>query len=172
MQILVVEDEAAIADFVVRGLAAEGHALRCAAAGAEGERLALSGEFDLVILDRMLPERDGMDVLAAIRRSLPQLPVIMLTARDSVEDRVAGLDGGATDYVTKPFAFDELAARVRTHLRRRPGEVVPELEAGGIRLDLIARDGRARRRDRAAARARGGAARPPDAPRRPGLLAP
>ena len=90
-----------------------------AADGIEGERLALEGGFDLVILDRMLPGRDGLEVLEAIRRAEPGLPVILLTARTEVEDRVEGLDRGATDYVTKPFSFEELEARVRAHLRRR-----------------------------------------------------
>ena len=139
MEILVVEDEPAIADFLVRGLAAEGHEVRSAADGVEGERLALSGEFDLVILDRMLPGRDGMEVLGAIRRRRPALPVILLTARDSIADRVEGLDEGATDYVTKPFSFDELAARVRAHLRRQETEGATRLEGGGIVLDLLAR---------------------------------
>src|ERR1051326_6116732 len=142
MRILVVEDEAAIADFLVHGLETEGHTVHTAEDGVEGERLALGGDVDLVILDRMLPGRDGMEVLEAIRRSEPGLPVIMLTARDAVEDRVAGLDQGATDYVTKPFSFEELAARVRAHLRQPASEVATELEAGGIRLDLLARTDR------------------------------
>jgi DNA-binding response OmpR family regulator len=139
MEILVVEDEVAIADFLVRGLKAEGHDVRSAGDGAEGERLALDEDVDLVILDRMLPGRDGMDVLAAVRRAKPSLPVILLTARDAVADRVEGLDRGASDYVTKPFAFEELAARVRAHLRQPVSELATELEAGGIRLDLLAR---------------------------------
>jgi DNA-binding response OmpR family regulator len=139
MEILVVEDEASIADFLVRGLEAEGHGVRSAADGIEGERIALGGDVDLVILDRMLPGRDGMEVLAAIHRAKPALPVIMLTARGNVTDRVAGLDHGATDYVTKPFSFDELAARVRTHLRQPGNEVATELKAGGVTLDLLAR---------------------------------
>jgi DNA-binding response OmpR family regulator len=139
MRILVVEDEASIADFLVRGLEAEGHAVRSAADGLAGESLALEAGVDLVILDRMLPGRDGLDVLAAIRAARPSLPVILLTARDSVADRVEGLDRGATDYVTKPFSFEELAARVRAHLRQPAPEVATELEAAGVRLDLVAR---------------------------------
>lgn len=139
MRILVVEDEAAIADFLVHGLEGEGHDVRSAADGVEGERMALGGDVDLVILDRMLPGRDGMDVLAGIRRAEPSLPVIMLTARDAIDDRVAGLDRGATDYVTKPFSFEELAARVRAHLRQPVGEVATELDAGGVHLDLLSR---------------------------------
>ena len=139
MRILVVEDEVAIADFLVHGLEGEGHDVCSAADGVEGERLALGGDVDLVILDRMLPGRDGMDVLAGIRRAEPSLPVIMLTARDAIDDRVAGLDRGATDYVTKPFSFEELAARVRAHLRQPAGEVATELDASGIHLDLLSR---------------------------------
>jgi DNA-binding response OmpR family regulator len=139
MEILVVEDEAAILDFIARGLEAEGYAVRTATDGAEGERLALDGGADLVILDRMLPGRDGIEVLASIRKSKPGLPVIVLSAKSEITDRVEGLDSGATDYMTKPFAFEELAARVRANLHRPPTEVATELEAGGVRLDLLAR---------------------------------
>ncbi len=139
MEILIVEDESAIADFLERGLAREGFAVQTAADGAEGERLALDHAFDLIVLDRMLPGRDGLEVLAAIRRAKPSLPVIMLTARTEVADRVEGLDHGATDYVTKPFSFEELAARVKAHLRQAEREAPTTLEAGGIRLDLVER---------------------------------
>lgn len=139
MEILIVEDEPAIADFLARGLTSEGFAVQAVADGAEGERLALNHAFDLIVLDRMLPGRDGLEVLAAIRRSKPALPVIMLTARTEVGDRVEGLDHGATDYVTKPFSFEELAARVRAHLRQADSEAATTLEAGDIRLDLVAR---------------------------------
>jgi DNA-binding response OmpR family regulator len=140
MEILIVEDEAGIADFLSRGLAAEGFEVRAAADGIAGEDLAVEGGFDLVILDRMLPGRDGIEVLAGIRRHRPELPVIMLTARDEVADRVEGLESGATDYVTKPFAFDELLARVRAHLRHAAAAERPTvLEAGGIKLDLLSR---------------------------------
>jgi DNA-binding response OmpR family regulator len=140
VEILVVEDEAAIADFVARGLEGEGHEVLVAADGAEGERLALSEGVDLVILDRMLPGRDGMEVLAAVRAAKPSLPVILLTAKGEVADRVEGLDAGASDYLTKPFSFEELAARVRAHLRHPEGEAgVAALEAAGMRLDLVSR---------------------------------
>ena len=139
MEILVVEDESAIADFLERGLRREGFAVQAVADGCEGERLALNHAFDLIVLDRMLPGRNGLEVLAAIRRSKPALPVIMLTARAEVADRVEGLDRGATDYVTKPFSFEELAARVRAHLRQADSEAATTLEAGGIRLDLVER---------------------------------
>ncbi len=131
MEILVVEDEAGIADFLERGLEAEGFAVRTAGDGIEGERLALEAAFDLVVLDRMLPGRDGLEVLAAIRGAKPALPVILLTARDEVAERVEGLDSGATDYVTKPFSFDELLARVRAHLRQADAETTTTLEACG-----------------------------------------
>jgi DNA-binding response OmpR family regulator len=139
MEILVVEDEEAIADFLLRGLEAEGFAVSGAVDGIEGERLALSGSFELVILDRMLPGRDGIDVLAAIRREKPTLPVILLTAKGEVADRVEGLDAGATDYVQKPFSFDELLARIRAHLRVAGAEPRTVLEAAGVRLDLLSR---------------------------------
>ncbi len=139
MRILVVEDEPAIADFVRRGLQAEGYAVDCALDGEEGERRALAGDVDLVILDVMLPGRDGLGVLDSIRRRKPALPVIMLTARGEVEDKVTALDAGATDYVTKPFSFDELAARVRAHLRMPDQGRTTELEVAGIRLDFLTR---------------------------------
>ncbi|HSR93226.1 MAG TPA: response regulator transcription factor, partial [Solirubrobacterales bacterium] len=139
MEILVVEDETTIADFLTRGLEAAGYGVATAPDGVEGERLALGGGFDLVILDRMLPGRDGIEVLAAIRQAKPSLPVILLTAKGEIADRVEGLDRGATDYMTKPFAFDELVARVRAHLRQPAGTAPTVLEAGGMRLDLLAR---------------------------------
>lgn len=142
MEILVVEDEEAIADFLARGLGAEGFAVRTAADGAEGERLALGDGFDLIVLDRMLPGRDGLEVLAAIRREKPTLPVIVLTAKGEIADRVEGLEAGATDYVTKPFAFEELLARIKAHLRQAGAETTTTLEAGGIQLDLLSRQAR------------------------------
>ena len=135
-----VEDEAGIADFLERGLAAEGFAVRTAADGIEGQRLALEEGIDLVVLDRMLPGRDGLEVLAAIRGAKPALPVILLTALDETAEKIAGLESGATDYVTKPFSFDELVARVRAHLRQADAETTTTLEASGIRLDLLSRE--------------------------------
>jgi DNA-binding response OmpR family regulator len=139
VEILIVEDEAAIADFLERGLSREGFAVQTAIDGVEGERLALDHHFDLVVLDRMLPGRDGLEVLAAIRRGKPALPVIMLTAKSEISDRVEGLNSGAADYVTKPFSFAELAARVKAQLRQPGGQAATTLEAGGIRLDLVNR---------------------------------
>jgi len=139
MRILVVEDELPIADFVCRGLEAEGYAVDHATDGVEGERLAIAGDVDLVILDLMLPGRDGISVLQGIRRAKPGLPVILLTARDAVGDKVQGLDSGANDYVTKPFSFDELTARVRAQLRGPVQGESTVLEAAGVRLDLLSR---------------------------------
>jgi DNA-binding response OmpR family regulator len=140
VEILVVEDEEGIADFLSRGLAAEGYEVTVAGDGIAGERLALGGAADLVVLDRMLPGRDGLAVLSAIRGKKPLLPVIMLTAKAEVADRVEGLDLGATDYVTKPFAFEELLARIRSRLREAGDASPTTLEAGGIRLDLLSRE--------------------------------
>lgn len=139
MEILVVEDEPAIADFLGRGLKAEGFDVITANDGIEGERLVLGGNVDIVILDRMLPGRDGIEMLAAIRRVRPTLPVIMLTAKGEIADRVEGLDMGATDYMTKPFAFEELLARIRARLQQPDTQVATVLEAEGVRLDLLAR---------------------------------
>src|SRR3954453_5534502 len=141
MKILVVEDETAIADFVQRGLEAEGYAVECAGDGNEGERQALTGDPDLVVLDLMLPGRDGMSVLDSIRTEKPALPVIVLTAKDAVEDKVAGLGGGAFDYVTKPFSFDELTARIRARLRESAhGPEATTVDAAGIHVDLLSRE--------------------------------
>ena len=139
MHILIVEDEAAIAGFLERGLAAEGYAVSCVADGVEGARAAQASDIDLVVLDLMLPHRDGLEVLAGIRETRPHLPVIVLTARAETGEKVAALDRGATDYVTKPFSFDELAARVRAHLRGRDEASLPRIEAADIRLDMISR---------------------------------
>jgi DNA-binding response OmpR family regulator len=139
MEILVVEDEAGIVDFLARGLSAEGYGVRVADDGIAGEELAMEREIDLVVLDRMLPGRDGIEVLKAIRRARPALPVIMLTAKTEIADRVEGLDLGATDYVTKPFSFEELLARIRAHLRAGGEGSETTLEAAGIKLDLVER---------------------------------
>ncbi|HEX4751737.1 MAG TPA: response regulator transcription factor [Solirubrobacterales bacterium] len=142
MEILVVEDEPGIADFLERGLKAEGYGVMVAVDGEEGARLALGPEVDLVVLDRMLPRVDGLEVLERVRRVRPLLPVIMLTARAEVADRVEGLDSGATDYVTKPFAFEELLARIRARSRDGGGSTETVIEAAGIRLDLLSREAR------------------------------
>ena len=139
MRILVVEDERGIADFVSRGLESEGYAVTCVHDGTDGEALALTGRFDLIVLDRMLPGRTGMEILETFRGSDSGTPVIMLTAKAEISDRVEGLDGGATDYMTKPFAFEELVARVRAHLRQPGQETSTELNVNGIEMNLLKR---------------------------------
>jgi DNA-binding response OmpR family regulator len=139
VHILVAEDESAIADFIDRGLRAEGYAVTVASRGDEALALALAQDFGLVVLDRMLPGLDGIEVLQALRAARPQLRVIMLTARSEIDDRIEGLDAGAVDYITKPFAFDELAARVRAHLRTVAEPQATRLAALGIELDLLTR---------------------------------
>jgi DNA-binding response OmpR family regulator len=136
MRILVVEDEPAIAEFVERGLRAAGYAVDRAADGAEAERRVLGGHYDLVLLDILLPGKNGLEVLAGIRERDRHLPVILLTALGEIEDRVRGLDSGATDYVVKPFSMEELLARVRAHLRRPHQAAADVLEVGDLHLDL------------------------------------
>jgi DNA-binding response OmpR family regulator len=140
VRILVIEDEPGIADFVQRALRAQGHAVDLASDGLEGERRALATDVDLVILDRRLPGRDGIDVLRGVRAAKPGLPVIMLTALGEIADKVAGLDAGATDYMTKPFSVEELLARVRAHLRAPTSRAdATRLSAAGVEVDLLAR---------------------------------
>ena len=139
MRILVVEDEPAIAEFVERGLRAAGYAVDCAADGERGERRALGGHYDLVLLDILLPGKDGLEVLGAIREGDRHTPVILLTALGEIEDRVRGLDRGATDYVVKPFSMEELLARVRAHLRRPHQPTGDMLEVGDLSMDLRSR---------------------------------
>ena len=142
MEILVVEDETGIADFLDRGLRAEGYEVKVAVDGEDGARLAADPGVDLIVLDRMLPKVDGLEVLARVRQARPLLPVIMLTAKAEIADRVEGLDSGATDYVTKPFAFEELLARIRARLREGGAAAETTIDAAGIRLDLISREAR------------------------------
>jgi len=141
MQIMVVEDEALIAAFIEKGLRAEGHAVSIEPSGERALERVATERPDVILLDVMLPGLDGFGVLGAIRAIEPSLPVIMLTARGDVADRVHGLDLGATDYLVKPFAFAELAARVRAHLRTAAGREARAdvLEVGRLRLDLLAR---------------------------------
>jgi DNA-binding response OmpR family regulator len=137
-RVLLIEDEPGIVDFVRRGLEAEGFAVEAALDGIEGERLALQGSFDAVVLDLMLPRRGGLEVLAAMRRAMPSLPVIVLTARDGIEDRVEGLEAGAADYLVKPFSMAELVARVRAQLRVI-AQASGRLLWGDIEIDLLTR---------------------------------
>jgi two-component system OmpR family response regulator len=137
--VLLIEDEPGIVDFVRRGLEAEGFAVQAALDGIEGEQAALSGGFDAIILDLMLPGRDGLEILASIRRSTPSVPVIVLTARGELEDRVAGLDAGAVDYLVKPFSLAELVARVRAQLRVIAQASASTLHGEDIEVDLLTR---------------------------------
>ncbi|HEY5388970.1 MAG TPA: response regulator transcription factor [Solirubrobacteraceae bacterium] len=139
MRILVAEDEPAIADFIEHGLKAEGYAVAVATDGGQALKQALAEDFALIVLDRMLPTLDGVALLRELRRTKPDQRVIMLTARSGIDDRVEGLDAGAVDYMTKPFAFDELAARVRVHLRMPSQSAPTRLQALGIELDLLTR---------------------------------
>jgi DNA-binding response OmpR family regulator len=138
-RVLVIEDEPGIVDFVRRGLEVEGFDVETALDGLEGERMALKGGFDALVLDLMLPGRDGLEILAAVRRATPGVAVIVLTARGGVEDRVAGLDAGAVDYLVKPFSMAELVARLRAHLRVIAQVSASSLSAEGIEVDLLAR---------------------------------
>jgi heavy metal response regulator len=138
MRILLVEDDAKVASFIRKGLEEEQYQVDLAGDGEEALHLAPSGDYDLLILDIMLPKRDGMSVLTELRRLNCDTPVLMLTAKDAVEDRVAGLNAGCDDYLPKPFAFAELLARTRALLRRRAGERSILLRASDLLLDPIA----------------------------------
>ena len=146
MRVLVIEDEQTLAGFMEQTLRADGYAVTVRHDGLGGEAAALSGDYALVLLDLTLPGKDGLEVLHSIRARLPDLPVIALTARAAIEQRVEGLDRGANDYVTKPFSFEELMARVRAQLRSPGQRESAMLEAAGIRMDLrtrrVQRDGR------------------------------
>jgi heavy metal response regulator len=135
MRILVVEDERKVASFIKKGLEEDYYSVDIALDGKEGARLALSEEYDLIILDIMLPFKDGISILKDIRTENISTPVLMLTAKDNVEDKVLGLDSGADDYLAKPFAFDELLARVRSLMRRTSTEKKVVLTAGDLQLD-------------------------------------
>ena len=139
MYILGVEDEKKTAGFLEKGLQEEGHTLDVANDGEVGLTLATVNHYDLIILDIMLPGKNGMEVLKELRAQRISTPILMLTARDSLEDKVQGLDGGADDYLTKPFAFAELLARIRAILRRGKPDTAVELTAADLTLDPITR---------------------------------
>jgi DNA-binding response OmpR family regulator len=138
-KVLIVEDEPRIAAFVSRGLESAGYGTEIADDGPEGLRRALSGDFDLVLLDVGLPSMDGFEVLRALRERDAAIPVIMLTARSGTRDTVEGLDSGANDYVPKPFTFEELLARIRSRLRATPLSAGVAVEQGDVVLDILAR---------------------------------
>ncbi len=138
-RVLVVEDEAKVGAALADGLRADGFDVDLAADGADGFFAASGGDYDVVLLDWMLPRRSGLEVVAALRRGRSNVPVLMLTARDALEDKVAGLDHGADDYLVKPFAIAEVSARIRALLRRGRPEAVTLLRGGKVELDRIAR---------------------------------
>jgi two-component system OmpR family response regulator len=137
--VLLIEDEPGIVDFVRRGLEAEGFAVEAAGDGEEGERLALRGGYDAIVLDLMLPGRGGLEILASVRRATPNVPIIVLTARGEIEDRVRGLEAGAVDYLVKPFSLAELVARVRAQLRILAEATSSMLRAEDIEVNLLTR---------------------------------
>lgn len=137
MRILVVEDERKVASFIRRGLEEERYIVETASDGEEGLVLALENHFDAIVLDVMLPKMDGYSVLRELRAAGKSVPVLMLTARGSMEDRVQGLDLGADDYLSKPFHFEELAARLRSILRRSTTEKTTKIQVGDLILDLV-----------------------------------
>ena len=139
MRILVVEDETEIAGFIQRGLEDEGYAVDVAADGHEGIDRARSVNYDLMVLDLMLPKMGGLDVLRQLRSEGKATPVLVLTARDARDDKVNGLDAGADDYLTKPFDFDEFTARIRALLRRRTASHDNELKEGDLTINLRSR---------------------------------
>jgi DNA-binding response OmpR family regulator len=139
MRILVVEDDKAVASFLKKGLESEQYAVDVAGDGEEAQSLVDMADFDLVVLDLVLPKVDGLDVLKHIRDRKPSLPVLILSGRARVEDRVKGLDLGADDYLTKPFSFSELSARVRALLRRSPSAIGIVLRVEDLELDRAER---------------------------------
>lgn len=146
MRILVVEDEPGIANFVRQGLTEAGYAVDLAWDGREGLDYALVADYDVLVLDIMLPRMDGLELLRELRQLGDKTPALMLTARDTIDNRVEGLDAGADDYLVKPFAFPELLARVRALLRRPPLQVGTILQVGDLEMDTAKRE--VRRSDR------------------------
>lgn len=137
MRILVVEDEKKIADFVKRGLKEEGYAVDAAYDGEEGLFLAKTNDYDLILLDLMLPKIDGLTICKKLKDLKVKAPIIMLTAKNTVKDKVLGLDSGADDYLTKPFAFEELLARIRAMLRKTDALSPTKLKVADLELDLV-----------------------------------
>lgn len=138
MKILIIEDEAKTAAYLQKGLSEEGFVADTAPTGDEGMRLAQGNPYDLIILDVMLPGRDGWSIMENLRKEGSQTPVLFLTARDTVQDRVRGLELGADDYLVKPFAFSELLARVRSVLRRGPTRQLGPVKISDLEIDLTA----------------------------------
>lgn len=139
MRILIIEDEAKVAQALKEGLEGEHYEVVVAKTGEEGFFRANAEAFDLIVLDLMLPGRDGIEILTTLRKRGMQTPILILTAKDAIEDRVLGLDSGADDYLVKPFAFPELLARIRALLRRGRIDQVLRLKAGDLEMDLVTR---------------------------------
>ncbi len=137
MRILLVEDDAKVARFIRNGLKEEGFAVDVAEDGQQGLNFASDFEYDVIILDILLPKLDGISVLKSIRKNDPQTPILMLTAMDTVEDKILGLNKGADDYLTKPFNFEELLARIRALLRRKYRTASTLLRFEDLRMDLV-----------------------------------
>ena len=137
MRILVIEDEQKVANFIKRGLKEEGYSVDVACDGEEGYLLAKDNEYDVIILDIMLPKMDGITFCKKLREEKIFTPIIMLTAKDSVKDKVVGLDSGANDYLTKPFSFEELLARIRVLLRKDQTATPTKLQVDDLVLDLL-----------------------------------
>ncbi|WP_422006700.1 winged helix-turn-helix domain-containing protein [Pyruvatibacter mobilis] len=140
VRVLVVEDDVEAAAYIVKGLRESGHVVDHAANGDDGLNLAMSGQFDVLVIDRMLPRQDGLSVVSTLREEGQTTPVLFLSALGEVEDRVSGLRAGGDDYLTKPFAFAELLARIEVLVRRaNPGETQTKMRVGGLEMDLLAR---------------------------------
>jgi heavy metal response regulator len=140
VRILVVEDHEKVAQFIVKGLREEHFAVDCAATGSEGLSMARVGEYDAIVLDVMLPGKNGFEVVAELRAKGVATPVLMLTAKANVEDRVQGLDAGADDYLVKPFAFAEFLARIRALIRRRERGIPAPLKVADLALDVVSHE--------------------------------
>ena len=140
MKLLIVEDEARMVELLRKGLTEEGHTVVCASNGREGLEMARTYEFDVIILDVMMPKLNGYELAERLRRERVVTPMLMLTAKDTVPDLVRGLDAGADDYMTKPFAFEELLARLRAVKRRAPVPQLPRLQVGNLSLDPATRE--------------------------------
>ncbi|MEC4817739.1 MAG: response regulator, partial [Scytonema sp. PMC 1069.18] len=140
MRVLLVEDEPGIAEFISQGLREIGYAVDIAQDGEEGKEYVLSAQYDIIILDILLPKIDGLKLLGEFRAQKIQTPVLLLTARDTIEDRVKGLDQGADDYLVKPFAVSELLARLRALQRRPPLQFHTTLQIGDLTMDLVKRE--------------------------------
>ena len=138
MRVLIIEDENKIASFIKRGLKEEGYSVDIARDGEEGYFMASTQEYDLIILDLMLPKMDGLTVCRKLRQEKKTGPILILTVRDAVKDKVTGLDSGADDYLTKPFAFEELIARCRALLRKRDRQATTKLQISDLEVDLVA----------------------------------